>query len=218
MVNTVTGKIKLSNKTQEIEDNLSTRISIPGTITVHHYIVGTNEELVPDEYNEGLVGETYISHAQDIEGYKVVTKPTNETHVFREEEQEVLYEYERIKFNIEVEVIGGVGEATGNEEVFYGDDSTPEYIVITPGEGYEIEKIIINGVAYEVDNREGMTLDNFLNVQENIKIEVEFTEKPLPVPITGARSKIIIIASILLVLSIMYVAYKTGYVTKLLKR
>ena len=218
MVNTVTGKIKISNNQKEVSDNLITRISIPGTIIVHHYLKGTTEELVPDEYNEGLVGETYISSPQELEGYRVVTRPTNETHVFGENLQEVVYEYERIKFNLDVEVIGGIGDITGTEEIFYGDDSTPENIVITPGEGYEIEKIIINGVSYEVDNREGMTLDNFINVQENIKVEVEFTEKPLPVPITGSESKLIVVALILIILTIMFVAYKVGFISKLLKR
>ena len=69
MVNNVTGRIRLSNNVKEVENSIITRISIPGTIIVHHYIKGTTEELVPDEYNEGLVGETYISHEQSVEGY-----------------------------------------------------------------------------------------------------------------------------------------------------
>ena len=218
MVNKVTGTIKLSNNKKEIEDQLITRISIPGSIVVHHYIVGTTEELLPDEYNEGLVGETFISHAHDVEGYKVVSKPTEETFLFGENEQEVIYEYERIRFNLEVEVTGGVGDITGAEEIYYGDDSTPNNIVITPGEGYEIESIIINGVTYEVDNKEGMTLDNFLNVQENIKVQVTFTEKPLPVPITGSSSKLVIIATILIILTMMFAASRMGLFAKLLKR
>lgn len=218
MINTVTGKLKLSNNTQEISNNLSTKISIPGTIIVHHYNIETGEELIPEEYNEGLVGETFISHPHDFEGYKVVTRPSNETLVFNEGEQEVIYEYERIKFNVQVSVVGGIGEATGNEEIFYGDDSTEGYIVITPGEGYEIEKIVVNGVSYDIYDREGMTLENFINVQENIDIEVEFSEVAIPVPITGKTSKYIIIASIMIILSIMYVAYNKGLITKLLKR
>ena len=219
MVNTITGKIKLSNNSQEKEDNFITRISIPGTIIVHHYLVGTTEELVPDEINEGLVGETYISHEQTLEGYKVVTKPSNETHTFREGEFEVLYEYERIKFHIDVEVVGGVGDITGEEDVYYGDDSTPDNIVITPGEGYEITRIMVNGTEYEITDPEGMILDNFKNVQEDIKVQVEFTEKPLPVPITGANtSKVLIIVSILVIFAIMYVAFQTGFVSVILKR
>ena len=218
MVNTVKGKIKLSNNVKEVENNFITRISIPGTIIVHHYIKGTTEELFPTEITEGLVGETYISHEQSLEGYKVVTKPANETHTFIEGELEVIYEYERIKFKLDVEVIGGVGEITGEEEIFYGDDSTPENIVITPGEGYEIVKIMVNGVEYEITDPDGMILDNFINVQEDIIVQVTFDLKPITVPITGSNSKLVIIASILVILSGLVIALKTGFITKLLKR
>lgn len=218
MINTVTAKIKLSNNTEEKSNNLSTKISVPGSIIVRHYDIETGEELIPEEYNEGLVGETFISHPHDFEGYKVVTRPSIETLVFNESEQELVYEYERIKFNVQVSVIGGVGEATGNEEIFYGEDSTEGYIVITPGDGYEIEKIVVNGVSYDIYDRAGMTLENFINVQENIDIEVEFSEVAIPVPITGKTSKYIIIASIMIILTIMYAVYSKGLVTKILKR
>ena len=218
MMNMKVLKIKLSNNTDEKSNNLSTKISVPGSIIVRHYDIETGEELIPEEYNEGLVGETFISHPHDFEGYKVVTRPSIETLVFNESEQEIVYEYERIKFNVQVSVIGGVGEATGNEEIFYGEDSTEGYIVITPGDGYEIEKIVVNGVSYDIYDRAGMTLENFINVQENIDIEVEFSEVAIPVPITGKTSKYIIIASIMIILTIMYAVYSKGLVTKILKR
>ena len=63
-----------------------------------------------------------------------------------------------------------------------------------------------------------MTLDYFTNVQEDILVQVEFRDKPLPVPITGAHSSLIIIASILIVMSIMFVIYKMGFIPKILKR
>ena len=63
-----------------------------------------------------------------------------------------------------------------------------------------------------------MTLENFINVQENIDIEVEFSEVAIPVPITGKTSKYIIIASIMIILTIMYAVYSKGLVTKILKR
>ena len=116
-------------------------------------------------------------------------------------------------------VVGGVGDITGEEDVYYGDDSTPDNIVITPGEGYEITRIMVNGTEYEITDPEGMILDNFKNVQEDIKVQVEFTEKPLPVPITGANtSKVLIIVSILVIFAIMYVAFQTGFVSVILKR
>ena len=88
------------------------------------------------------------------------------------EEQIVIYTYERIKYKVETEVIGGIGEITGEEEVYYGDDSTPEYIVVTPGEYYLIDKIFVDGVEIDVTDPERMVIDNFKNVHENHLVQV----------------------------------------------
>ena len=216
-VNSVTAKIKLSNNEKEITEKSYTKVSLEGNIIVHHYLKGTEESLFEDEEITGVVGDTYTTQEQYMEGYVTVTRPKEETVRFDEKVKEVVYEYERLKYNIEVINIGGIGEVTGNEEVFYGEDSTPNNIVLTPGEGYEIAKIIVNGYEYDVTDPDGMVLDNFIAVQENIVVEVEFIEKEQEVPITGAKTGLIIVAAILLTISLILII-KYGLFQKVFKR
>ena len=209
LINRVAGKIVLSNNSRTVEENVSTNINIPGKIIVHHYLVGTEEYLRDDVTSTGLVDETYIAKALELEGYKVVNRPSKETLTYKEEIQEVIYEYERLKYNIVTEVIGGVGSITGNETIYYGEDSTKDKIVITPNDGYEIKRIIVNDKDLEITNKDKMILDNFKSVKENIKVQVEFGEKVTPTPITGkTKSLYIIVISLILLAITVFIVYK----------
>ena len=209
LINRVAGKIVLSNNSRTVEENVSTNINIPGKIIVHHYLVGTEEYLRDDVTSTGLVDETYIAKALELEGYKVVNRPSKETLTYKEEIQEVIYEYERLKYDIVTEVIGGVGSITGNETIYYGEDSTKDKIVITPNDGYEIKRIIVNDKDFEITNKDKMILDNFKSVKENIKVQVEFREKVTPTPITGkTKSLYIIVISLILLAITVFIVYK----------
>jgi len=180
----------------------------PGQIVVHYFKEGTRERVADDIVSDGRVSLTFTSSAKEVEGYELVKEPENKTHTYEENTIEVIYEYRRLKYNIDIEVIGGVGTVTGDETIYYGDDSKENNIVITPDEGYLIEKITINGEEIEITNEESMTLPNFKNVKNNIKIEVTFMEKPIPVPITGATTTLIIIAVFLALIGILAIRNK----------
>ena len=77
---------------------------------------------------------------------------------------------------IDVDVTDGNGTVTGSEEVPYGEDSTPNNIVITPTEGNVISKIIVNGEEIEITDETKMILPGFTNVTGDITIEVVFKE------------------------------------------
>ena len=201
--NVVSGKIVLSNNTRTVEGTLSTSIKLPGKITVHHYKAGTTDKVSDDVIATGIVSENYISREVTIEGYKLHTRPLNETLTFTEEDQEVTYEYERRIFSIVTKVVGGVGTITGDENVFYGEDSTPNNIVITPGDGYEILRVIVNDVDAPITSKTKMVLGSYKNVKDNIIIQVEFKEKQAPTPITGSSSKYLIIGAILLIFGLI---------------
>ena len=96
------------------------------------------------------------------------------------EDKNVIVEFEKIEYNITTEVVGGNGTISGQgqqpyEIVKHGDNSKNP-IVITPNQGYEISKIIINGVEQTLPNDPTVsyTLNNFVNVKENIHVSVEF--------------------------------------------
>ncbi len=174
-------------------------------IIVHHYLKGTTESLFDDEVQIGSYGDSYRTQEKEKEGYRVVTKPGKESGIYEDEVKELIYEYEKIKHNLSVEVIGGVGSITGEEDIYHGDDSTKDNIVIKPHEGYKIVSIIINGENYEVTNSDGMVLDNFIDVRNDIKVQVEFAEKDQPTPITGLNTRYLLLITVLLSFGLIFI-------------
>ena len=187
MVNSIAGNIKLDNNERDIESQTSTDIKISGKIITHHYIKGTTDKLEDDIESTDLVGESFTSSALDIPGY-IITKPETEEYVFTEEDQEVIYEYEKIKLKITTIVNGIGGTISGSEEVLYGDNSTKDYIVIKPDEGYVLGSVMINGVEIELSEEEKkqLILNNFENMTENLSIQVTFIKAPVVNPETSS--------------------------------
>ncbi len=182
-------------------------------IKVHHLELDTDKKLADDVIYSGLVYDEVTIKEVDIEGYRLVQRPENETIKFTIEEQEFTYYYVRLKYDISVEVLEGEGEITGDEPIYHGDDSTPEYIVITPHPEWEISKVLIDGEEIEITDPDKMIIDNFKNVKENHKVQVIFTEKPIPVPITGSKTKLII-ASIIMAIVAMFAVVKVKFFKK----
>ncbi len=180
IVNTsVTGNIKLDNNERDNSDTAPTFIKISSKIIVHHYIEGTTNKIVDDIETTDLVGETYVSEPLIKEGYILKKEPDNRNHTYQEETLEVIYEYERIKFNITTKITGDGGTIYGDEDVFYGESSTEGNIVIKPSEGYQVSKIIINGIEENIEQcKNGCVLGQFIDVQENKEIIVEFKKIP----------------------------------------
>ena len=205
--NNVSGKLILDNNTREVQDDLMTQVNIYGTIIVHHYLEGTNNQLFLDEFIDGLVGDTYIIHEQTVEGFELVRRPLQETLTFKDEVYDVIYEYRRKRLHINVEVVGGIGEVTGSEEVLYEDSSTPNNIVIKPATDYEIERITINDEEIEITDPDGMILDAFEGMYEDKNIEVSFTEKTIEVPITGSNSRLTAFFVIVSVIATIVITY-----------
>lgn len=217
MTNEVEAKTVLDDKTDLVVATKDTDIKLSGTIIVHHYIHGTTDRLFDDDEATGLVHEKYHAQPNEREGYRVVTRPEDEDIEFTIGEQVLIYTYEKLKFDIKTEVLGGSGEITGDEEVSYGNDSTVDYIVITADEGYEIELVYVDGVLIDITDPDRMVLDNFKDVKENHLVQVLFSEKPIEVPITGRKTKLIVTAIIALLLN-MFIAVKTGFVSKIFKK
>ena len=217
MTNEAEAKTVLSDKTDLVSATKDTDIKLPGQITVHHYIVDTTDRLFDDDEETGLVHEKYHAEPHEKEGYYVVTRPPREDVEFTLEPQVLIYEYDKYRFNIVTEVIGGSGTITGDEEVSYDDDSTEDNIVITPDDGYEIERVIVDGVEIEITNKDKMIVTNFKKVRENHLVQVVFSEKPIEVPITGVKTKLIILAIILVIINIVFFA-QSGFAKKLFKK
>ncbi len=194
MTSTVTGSVTLSNNSREVQATTSTNIRISGNIKVIYIDKDTQEEILDAVEETNLVGETFICEAKEKDGYRLVTPPDTEEYEFEEDDQLITYEYEHIKFEIKAVVIGVGGKITGDEDVYWGEDSTIDNIVIEADEGYIIEAILINGVRQElVLGEEKLILSNFVNVLENKNIEVIFAKKPQENPNTNNTFKTLVL-------------------------
>lgn len=198
MINTVTGIITLDNNSRTVEEKHKTDVLIPGTIVVHHYLVGTHEKVFEDETSTGLSGDIYISTAKYKEGYRLVTEKQSQSHTYKEETQEVIYEYKHLEYEIKVNnKTEEKGIVTGSSKVYYGEDSK-EDIIITANEGYEIETVVVDGIEIDITDKNRMVLKGFKEVLEDHTIDVTFTEMEIEVPITGKSSYVWIITLLMI--------------------
>ena len=82
------------------------------------------------------------------------------------------------KVEVVTRVIGGNGNITGDETVVYKNDSTKDYIIITPDEGYILGMLRINGEEIKIteDMLHGFVLKNFVSMTEDKLVEVSFVK------------------------------------------
>ena len=213
MNSTTTANIELDNNSRDNEADVPTEIQIPGVIKVK-YIDENGNEIVKTIEEEDLVGNNTVTKPIEKEGYILIEVPSTEEYTFDEEEQVVIYKYERIKYDIETKIGSDGGTITGTEIVKYGDDSTKDKIVVTAIDGYVIDKIIIDGKELEIkDNLTTLVLNNFVNVKENHLVEATFKKKN---PDTSSNSNVIIIMAI--VISALVLLVRTKFLKKIIKR
>ena len=177
MTNEIETTIKLDNKESTVTSDYDTDIKIPGEIVIHYYDKETKEKLAKDTEKTDLIGNQYVSEEKEFEGYKLVSKPESKVHIYKEKKQEFSYEYEKIKFKITTKVEGEGGTIEGDEIVKYGEDSSKDKIKIKAKEGYEINKITINGESYEMTDRNEIIMPYFKEVKEDKEIIVSFVKK-----------------------------------------
>lgn len=177
MTNEIETTIKLDNKESTVTSDYDTDIKIPGEIVIHYYDKETKEKLAKDIEKTDLIGNQYVSEEIKFEGYKLVSKPESNVHIYKEKKQEFSYEYEKIKFKITTKVEGEGGTIEGDEIVKYGEDSSKDKIKIKAKEGYEINKITINGESYEMTDRNEIIMPYFKEVKEDKEIIVSFVKK-----------------------------------------
>lgn len=95
----------------------STVSSAPGNVVVH-YRDSTGKTLAPDQFLKGKVGANYTATVQNIAGYTLTTKPSNETGIFTDKLQNVTYVYDIDGAIVDGDAIGiGLAEAGAGVKV-----------------------------------------------------------------------------------------------------
>ena len=175
---------------------------IPAKVVVKYLDTATGEEVVgtPEKLVEGYVGDSYNEPAINIPGYILADDttehplPTNASGPMTEADIEVVYWYTK-QFTITTSAgEGGSSIIEGNvdkEVVTRGNNNTLK-ITMTPDDGYEIDKILINDVELDYENDSNIVIGDgyveipanyFTNVQENIYVVVEFARIPARVKV-----------------------------------
>ena len=177
MTNEVSGKIVITNNSDDTENRFNTQIKIPSKIIIKYIDKETGKEILKQDEVDGFVGDEYNTVSKDIVGYKLVEEPSNKKYEFKKDVQTIIYKYEKNKVKVETKVNGGGGSIVGDEVVNYGNDSTPKKIVITADRGYVVEKVTINGKRVDIaNNQTRIVLDNFVGMNENKLVEVSFVK------------------------------------------
>ena len=154
-----------------------------GSIKIKYVDKETNEEISPSDIINGYVNDDYSSSSKDIPQYIYVNVDGEPIGKIDKENQDVIYYYQRVVY-ITTEVNGSGGNISGDETVYYHHDSTENNIIIEADEEHFINKITINGEEIKITNDNKMVLANFLNMDENKHIVVEFESIVPDVPKT----------------------------------
>ena len=220
IINTVEGTTKLDNNERSIENTYKTDLKIPGKIIVKYLEVDDDNNVIgpldKDIEKTELIGETFTSTEKQFEGYELIEKPEIEEVEFEENEQILVYNYKKIKLKVETIVHGIGGNIVGDEVVYYGENSTKDKIVIEAEDGYQIERIVINGEEIKINGiQTKMILDNFKEMKEDKLVEVSFKKiEKINNPATGNK----IFLTIFILFCIMLYTFKWSKIRAINKK
>ena len=218
ITNNINGKTIIQDKDSTASTTYNTYIDIIGNITVKYLDKDTNNDLTDQIMTTNRVGKTYELIEEEFEGYKLVKKPDKKTVEYKEEDQEIKYLYERIKYNITITSNDG-GSVTGDEEVYYLEDSTPDNINISASDGYYIKSISINNKEIRItEGEKKLTIPQFKKMTEDKNIKVEFSKDSTSVIVPNTLKKsILILLGVIITLggigSLIYIIYKKKFLS-----
>ncbi len=211
MTNHVSGKIVTDDKNVTVETNHNTYIDVVGTINIK-YINDLKEELIPSIESTGKVGKEYEITKKDIEGYKIVKEPDNDKYKYIEGNIDLEFVYERIKYKIVVKSLNEGGKVSGDEEVYYKEDSKEDNINIEANDGYYISHITINDKEIKIpDKKTKLTLPKFTKLDEDKYINVSFEKYSDAVVVPNTKASISII---LIIVGIVCMAFSIAIIIK----
>lgn len=92
LTNKVSGKIILSDKVNEVEDEVKTLVNIKGRVIVSYVDIEDNK-LIDDVIIMDLIGNDYLTKEEVIDNYKLVSITGNVSGKINEEDTVVIYKY-----------------------------------------------------------------------------------------------------------------------------
>lgn len=117
------------------------RLKQGGKVTVHYYINGTTQELAKDIILSGKLTEKYNTEALNIDNWVLARVVGNTSGEFTEEEQEVIYYYEKQMGKVTVRYVDKDGNDLADSEVLTGQTSTEYNTEAKEIKGYKLVSI-----------------------------------------------------------------------------
>ena len=213
MSNNVSGSTVIDNEKITVETSHNTYIDINGTINIKYIDNDSGNELLESITSIDKVGKKYELIEKEIEGYKIVDKPTESEYIYKEEVQNFEYLYSIIKYKIVTKALNEGGTITGDEEVSYKEDSKEDNINIEASDGYYISSITINDKEIKIPEKQTkLTIPNFKKMEEDKYINVSFKKFSIDVNVPDTLKKsflksigiIVVLGSIVLILNVLY--------------
>ncbi|MCI9448555.1 MAG: MucBP domain-containing protein, partial [Lachnospiraceae bacterium] len=130
-------------KETEIEEIEITNAKKRGTVITHHYIEGTEEKIVEDVIQEGIVGELFATKISEAipEYYENISSSEKTSGEYLDEIQEVIYYYKLKEYNYTVEYYyNGIKDEDMTETLRAVYGSKIEKYISKEKEGYIFEK------------------------------------------------------------------------------
>ena len=105
ITNPIKARIELyeTEEKDEKETSMNTNIKVPGKVVVKYLDQDTQEEIAEKVEITDKIGKDYHTEKKEIEGYRFIEATGNTEGKVKEKEQEVIYYYKKLNFNIGVE-------------------------------------------------------------------------------------------------------------------
>lgn len=144
-------------------------ILIPYKVIYKYMDINGNwdESLTKIEDKEAALGSTItIKPSYNKTGYET---PESQNITIDQENQEVIFEYKRQKFQVTTIVDNNIENISGSGTYYYGSTAT---IKFTFKDGYAIDKLLINGTNYNITSNEiNRTIQNDLEINITSKLK-----------------------------------------------
>ena len=117
------------------------RLKQGGKVTVRYYVNGTTEELAKSKELTGKITEDYNTEALDIDNWVLVGKVGNTSGKFTDEDQEVIYYYEKRMGQVKVRYVDKDGNDLLESIILTGQTSTKYTTKAEEIEGYKLVRV-----------------------------------------------------------------------------
>lgn len=212
--NNVSIKVQLDNNQSTKSSRVDTDVEIKGKIKVYYYEKNSSgDNIIIKESDElvDLVGSQVEITPENIRGFSIAEKPAEIIYTYLENEQTVVFVYEKNKYKITTITTTDDGTVNNGDQIIVHGENSDE-IIIKSKKDYCIDSITINGKKETLNKCESVHKIKFDDMTESKDVVVSF-KKIVNNPKTGDNImnyiKLLIISLLGIGISLAVYKYRT---------